>query len=208
MSTSEQKIEKRVIITAKYIVNNNSSIVNAFKNLKIFFQKENIPFSEATIHSDIKNRLLSMDNHLYEQVINVIQQNTTEKNNISIENIVFEHDENGVSFKDIAQQYNISKTAVYEKYVEYKLKNEIPKFITSDEHKREQIEDNICKLANYALIHHSTIDDLSRQFNYSKKELTESLSELLPILDYDLYFVLKNQLNLLDETNEFGKKRK
>lgn len=63
-------IEKRTVLFADYIIENNATVRDTAKNFDI---------SKSTVHKDVTERLKHIDKDLYEEVREILNQNKAER---------------------------------------------------------------------------------------------------------------------------------
>ena len=66
----KEYIEERVLLIAKYIIENNATVRQAAKYFGI---------SKSTVHKDVTERLYNINRELYRQVDAVLQKNKSER---------------------------------------------------------------------------------------------------------------------------------
>lgn len=225
----EALIKERREIVARYIIEHHCTIKEAYQHFKEdqalmnMFQQYRIGFSLTTLKRELDTPLRHSNPELFAEVRPLIDGN---RNNVLTNHtmtreafarlIIVKRDLEGKSFRVIGKELELSETSVIRIYKDYVGKVELtqedldfakksdmkltPHIQDKVEQHKNRIEHQILSWAHYALETKCDLSTLSHYFGLKQQEVRVALSELLPLLDYDLYRSLQGQLDLFDDS--------
>ena len=224
----EVLIRERREMVARYIIENHCTIKEAYQHFKEdqslmdMFQQYRIGFSLSTLKRELDIPLKHSNPELFAEVRPLIDGN---RNNVLANQtmtreafarlIIVKRDLEGKSFRVIGKELELAETSVIRIYRDYVGKVELsqedlelakksdmnlrPHIQDKVEQHQKGIEHQILSWANYALETKCDLLTLSQHFGLERQNVKNTLSELLPLIDYELYLTLQGQLGLCDE---------